>query len=63
MLWRNNGDKMKAKLPAILAAVTTLIGLLSSPMVLGLIPAEYAAVVIALGGLWQAVTKAVTHKE
>lgn len=54
---------MKAKLPAILALVTTLVGLASSPMVLDLVPAHWAGVIVGFGAFLQAVTKAVTHKE
>ena len=53
---------MKNKLPAILAVVTTIFGLISSPLFMKLIPAEWSAVIIAAGSLWQAVTKAIQHK-
>jgi len=56
-------SSVKSKIPAILALLTTLAGLVSSPVLLGLIPAKYAAVVIAFGALLQAVTKAVNHTE
>jgi hypothetical protein len=48
----------KSKVASALALVTTLFGAVSSPVVLGLIPAKWAAVIVALGALWQAVTKA-----
>lgn len=54
---------MKAKLPAILAFVTTLFGVAASPAFLSLLSVEHAAIVIALGSLWQAVTKAINHDE
>ena len=54
---------VKSKVPAILALLTTLVGLISSPALLGLIPNKYAAIIIAFGALLQAVTKAVNHTE
>ena len=47
------------KIAAIIGLLGTVGGALSSPLVLGLIPAHWAAVAIALGGLIQAVTKAI----
>lgn len=52
---------MRAKLPAILAIVTTGIGLISSPAVAGLFDAKTAGIIIAVGSLWQAITNPV-HK-
>lgn len=51
----------KAKVASILALGTTLFGAISSPVVLGIIPAKWAAVIVAAGALWQAVTDAL-HK-
>ena len=54
---------VKSKVPGILALLTTLAGLISSPALLGLIPNKYAAIIIAFGALLQAVTKAINHTE
>lgn len=48
---------MKKKLPAILALLTTTIGLVTSPLVLDLLPPHWSATVIAFGGFVQALTK------
>ena len=51
----------KDRILSILSIVTTLVGLVSSPMVANLIPAEWSGVVIAIGSLAQAFTKAIHH--
>jgi hypothetical protein len=49
------------RLPAILAAGTTLFGVVASPAVAAILPAATAAKIVAAGAIWQAMTKAVTH--
>lgn len=51
----------KLHLSGILGALTTLGGLAASPEVANLIPGKWSAVVVAVGALIQATTRAV-HK-
>lgn len=53
----------KVRLPALGALLTTIAGVISSPLVLGLVGDKWAAVVIGIGTTWQALTKAIHHDE
>ena len=48
---------------ALLGAALTVGGLLTSPLLIGLVPAHWAAVLIGTGSLIQAVTKALLHEK
>lgn len=52
---------MKFHWPALLALLTTLTGLVTSPIVLNVVPPQWAAVIVAVGALVQSLTKAL-HK-
>lgn len=52
---------MKIHFPALGGLLTTIVGLAGSPLVSGVIPAHWAAAVVAVGAAVQAVTQAI-HK-
>ena len=52
-----------SKLAAVLALIVTLTGLVTSPVVLDLIPPQWAGVITAVGALAQAITRAITPEK
>lgn len=52
----------KLHFPALVALGTTAFGVISSPLVTGLIPPHWAAVIVGAGALAQSVTKALHTK-
>lgn len=54
---------MKLHLPALGGLLTTIVGLAGSPLVSNVIPAHWAAAIVAVGAAVQAVTKAIQHQD
>jgi hypothetical protein len=50
--------RKKLHLPALVALGTTAFGVVSSPLVMGLVPPHWAAVIVGAGALAQSLTKA-----
>lgn len=51
------------RLPALGGLLTTIGGMVLSPLVLNVVPPHWAAAIVAVGSAVQAVTKAIHHSE
>lgn len=60
---RGTVRKAKIRWGSVLSAAVTVLGIVSSPAVLAILPAKIAALVTAAGAVCQAITKPVARDE